>query len=117
MIGLTGLAGTGGPGLSLLLAGSGRGPAGPAPLCPTWAFSGPHILSLTCLGPALTDLQSRKAAEVGQGQRLGFGMPLLRFRPDTYGRALCCSALPLDLIFLPFLFKLFIMEKYKHFQK
>ena len=104
MIGLTGLGGTGGPGLSLLLAGSGRGPAGPAPLCPTWAFSGPHILSLTRLGPALTDHQSRKAAEVGQGQRLGFGTPPLRFRPDTYGGALCCSAPPLGLDFRPFSF-------------
>ena len=39
-LGLIGLAGAGGPGLSLLLAGPGRGPASPGPLCPTWAFSG-----------------------------------------------------------------------------
>lgn len=75
VVGLTGLAGTGGPGLSPLLAGSGRGPAAPAPLCATWAFSGPHILSLTCLDPALTDLQSRKAAEVGWGKGWALGHP------------------------------------------
>lgn len=40
VIGLIGLAGAGGPGLSLLLAGPGRGPASLGPLCPTWAFSG-----------------------------------------------------------------------------
>lgn len=65
---------------------------------------------------ALIDLQSRKA-EV-DGARAGLWDTPAEVQAWTRMEGpYAVQHLPLDLIFIPFLFKLFIMEKYKHFQK